>query len=352
MNPAEAEEFYVYQYLVVAVPAPNADRPEVARTSDTVDVPSVVQERKARHLRILYLGDFGTTWRHETLTSDALERLGHTVRRCHEYDMPSINHVIEELNSGRYDCLLFYKGRIGPHSLAERLAPSGEAIATVLERAKVPCYTWYVDRAHQFDFDPSREVWMRRVAPLCRVAFVADGPLAQTNWARWHILREPICHHDVRPVSVPEEKRQDVAFIGQVYGERSRELDPVVAAFPLPVISGVYGADLSGVLQNYRVILGPRYPCTPGYWGNRVYVVLGHGGFFLAPEIPGMREEGIVAGVHYAPLGADPAADIRSWLRRPAERAEIARAGQKLVLERFTYDRQVRELCRVIEETL
>jgi hypothetical protein len=91
---------------------------------------------------------------------------------------------------------------------------------------------------------------------------------------------------------------------------------------------------------------------VPGFWGNRVYVVLGHGGFFLAPEVEGMREEGLLPGVHYAPLGDDPVADVRSWLARPEERERVARAGQEFVLERFTYPRAARELCRVIEETL
>jgi 2-polyprenyl-3-methyl-5-hydroxy-6-metoxy-1,4-benzoquinol methylase len=345
ISPTEAEEFYVYQYLVTAVPALDADEP-------TIVAPARDTSKPTRALRIMYLGDFGSSWRHEKLAADALEVLGHSVYRHHEYAMESVERVVEELNSGRYDCLLFYKGRIGTHSLAQRLAPSGEPIAAVLAQAKVPCYTWYVDRAYQFDFDPSREAWMRRVAPLCRVAFVADAPLAQTDWARWHILREPICARDVRTVTVPEGQRQDVAIIGQVYGTRDQELAPVAAAFPLQLISGVYGAELSPVLRQYRVILGPRYPCVPGYWGNRLYVVLGHGGFFLAPEVEGMREEGFQPEVHYAPLGDDPVASIRYWLKRPEERDRIAQAGQEFVLNRFTYDVQVRELCRVIEETL
>jgi hypothetical protein len=106
------------------------------------------------------------------------------------------------------------------------------------------------------------------------------------------------------------------------------------------------------VIQRFRIILGPRYPTVPGYWGNRVYVVLGHGGFFLAPEVAGLSEECILPGVHYAPLGPDPAADVRDWLGRAEERARIARAGQELVLAQFTYERACRELCRVIEETL
>jgi hypothetical protein len=300
----------------------------------------------------MYLGDFGSSWRHEALTANALLEAGHSVRRFHEYLMPSVGQVVTELNSGRYGCLLFYKGRIAARSPEEVFCPTGEAIAEVIQRAKVPCYTWYVDRAYRFDFQPSREAWMRRVAPLYRVAFIADAALARTDGARWHVLREPIDHRAVQRLHVPEAERRPVAFIGQVYGRREEELAPAAAAFPLEFITGTYGAALSRAVLGYQVILGPRYPTVPGFWGNRVYVVLGHGGFFLAPEVDGMRDEGLLPGVHYAPLGDNPVADIRSWLGRPAERDRIARAGQELVLKCFTYARAVRELGRVIEETL
>jgi 2-polyprenyl-3-methyl-5-hydroxy-6-metoxy-1,4-benzoquinol methylase len=356
----EAEEFCVYQYLVTAQPV---DIPAVVWEGETPVEPThparpepcppgTVCRRSTRKLRIMLLGDFGSSWRHETLTADVLIEQGHEVGRFHEYDMPSVRHVVEEANSGRYDCLLFYKGRIAARTPEEVFAPTGEAIAAVIEQARVPCYTWYVDRAYQFDFQPSREAWMRRVAPLCRVAFVAEAALARTSWARWHVLREPVDDRSVQCLAVPDNQRKALAFIGQLYGSRAGELAPLAAAFPLEFITDTYGAALGPAIQAYRIIVGPRYPTVPGYWGNRVYVVLGHGGFLLAPEVEGMCEEGILPGVHYAALGDDPVADVRHWLARPAERERIARAGQDLVLERFTYRRAVRELCRVIEETL
>jgi hypothetical protein len=273
------------------------------------------------------------------LTANALETLGHRVTRLHEYLMPSVGSVLKELNSGRHDCLLFYKGRIGGRSPQAIFDPTGEEIAEVIRQSKVPCYTWYVDRALGFDLKPSREMWMRRVAPLCRVMFVADAALTQTSWGRWHVLREPMDVHSVQSVEVPESERLDLAFIGEIYGQREQELAAVQEHFPVHQITGVYGRELSPILRRFRIILGPRYPMVAGFWGNRIYVVLGHGGFFLAPEVEGLREEGFVAGVHYARLGSDPVADIREWLGRPQERDKIARAGQELVLERFSYER-------------
>jgi hypothetical protein len=340
---------YAYQYLVTATPAPAATGAAAAAPAAGGNAQRL---NGSRRLRVMYLGDFGSSWRHEAQAANALEAQGHSVSRFHEYLMPSVGHVLAELNSGRYDCLLFYKGRIGARSPAEILEPTGELLAEVLRQAKVPCYTWYVDRAYQFDLRPSREAWMRRVAPLCRVAFVAEGALTQTTWARWHLLREPISREAVQKSYVPEAERRDVAFIGEVYGARQEELAPVEAQLPVHRITGVYGSALSPAVQRYKIILGPRYPTAPGYWGNRLYVVLGHGGFFLAPEVEGMRADGFLPGVHYAPLSADAVADIRYWLTRPEERRRMAQAGQELVLRRFTYAEQVQELARRMEETL
>lgn len=342
MDPAEVEEFFVYQFLVTAVPA---GCPQPARAQLT-------SREKPRLLRLLYLGDFSTAWRHEAQAAIALEDLGHTVARLHEHLMPSVDHVRSVIEQGRYDCLLFYKGRIGARSAEDRLRPTGETIESLLRDLPIPAYTWYVDRAFHFDFDPSRERWMRRVAPLCRVAFVADGPLTAEPWARWHLLREPITPTFVQRLFVEESERRDIAFIGQLYGPREKELQDVEREFAVTFINGVYGSDLSAEIPSYRVILGPRYPCVPGYWGNRIYVVLGHGGFFLAPEVAGMREDGFIPGVHFALLGEEAAEDVRYWLPRAAQRARIARAGQDFVLRSHTYRRAAEELCRVILDTM
>jgi hypothetical protein len=231
------------------------------------------------------------------------------------------------------------------------LRPDPTELLKVLRQSPVPCYLWYYDRVHEYDAEPMRLDWMRRVAPLCRVAFVTDGGLASTDWANWHVLRQGINRPSVTMVEVPEQDREDLAFVGQLYGARWDEMTPVRKGFKLNVISRVFGRELSPLIRKHRIVLGLRYPSAPGYWSDRIYVILGHGGFFLVPEVPGMREEGLEPGVHYTPLGDDPIADIRYWLVRPEERAQIARRGQELVIDRFTYEDRVRELCAVIAVT-
>ena len=94
---------------------------------------------------------------------------------------------------------------------------------------------------------------------------------------------------------MPERDRDDLAFIGQLYGEReTKRSHPLQRELQRQVISQVFGRELSSAIRRHRIIIGPRYPSAPGYWSDRIYVVLGHGGFFLAPEIEGMRDEGFV----------------------------------------------------------
>jgi len=318
----------------------------------TLHANSALQQKAPRQLRILYLAKFRGAESMPRIVR-AFRALGHSVDALDERSIESPEALVELINHRTYDCLMFFEGRINPRTEQERHFPTGEGIAHVLRSVKIPGYTWYFDKVYDFDLNRSRELWMQKVAPLCRVAFVTDGALARhTDWGNWYVLRQGVSCEDVCPIEIPEDERRDVAFLGSIYGERAKELEPVAASLELDIISNAFGQELSRVLRSYKIILGPRYPSVPYYWSVRLYTVLGHGGFFLAPEIEGMREEGFIPGVHYAPLGDDPAADIRHWLERPAEREQIAKAGQDLVLSRFTYKHRVKELTQVIAETL
>jgi hypothetical protein len=358
--------FFVYQYLIVARPAEvrGSNRgalvdsgngvtgaASLGAASGRIEAPA---QGDGRSLRIAFLGNFEQAWSTEGYAADALERVGHAVQRIHEYGVAGAEDVLGRIERFGADCLLFFKGRIGvnPADAPAVLNPDPGRLVELLRRSPVPAYLWYYDRVHGYDAEPLRWEWMREVAPLCRVAFVTDAGLATTGWARWHVLRQGISRPTVERIEIPEPDREDLAFVGQLYGARRDELAPVWREFRVNVISQVFGRALSAIIRRHRIILGPRYPSAPGYWSDRVYVVLGHGGFFLAPEVAGMREEGLEPGVHYAPLGEHPVRDIRNWLARPEERARIARQGQELVLGRFTYEHRVRELCARIAETM
>jgi glycosyltransferase involved in cell wall biosynthesis len=304
-----------------------------------------------RPLKMLFLENFSDfNNQNQFLIADTLRDLGHTVIQRDEFSVLSADALVAEINDGDVDCLLFGKGRISAKTTDERLRPSGDEIADVLRRCRKPAYLWYGDKV--LDFEPSRLAWMRKVAPLCRLAFVTDGELAQQRWAEFRLLRQGVLAQTVVRPNVQEKEKRDIAFIGSIYGDRASELSPVFARYDVTHVSNQFGTDLSRLIQTHRIVIGPRFPSSPGYWSDRIYVVLGHGGFFLAPEVPGMREEGLLPGMHYAATSENLVRDIEHWLARPDEREKIAKAGQKLALSRFTYHHRLRELCDAIQETL
>jgi SAM-dependent methyltransferase len=238
-SPEEAEEFFVYQYLLVATPTrviPTCDRAGSGNgfhekngnsATKTVPRPGTVDEADTcppgNKLRIAFLGNFEQAWSTEGYAADALERVGHSVHRIHEYGVASAADVLDQIKQSRADCLLFFKGRIGvdPNDLQAVLRPDPSRLVEVLRRSAVPAYLWYYDRVHEYDSEASRLEWMRQVAPHCRVAFVTDGGLATTGWANWRVLRQGVSRPTVAMVDVPEQEREDLAFVGQLYGARA-----------------------------------------------------------------------------------------------------------------------------------
>ncbi len=321
--------------------AASADEPTVA--------PAHIQ-RSA--LKIAYIGDFVSPGKSEQYATEAIRAVGHQVDALHDAAIASAGELIATLRRGGYDCFVFHKGCLAASAPRGRLRPTGHQIAHVLHESQVPGFTWYFDRAHAYDYDPSRMEWMRRVAPLCRLAFVTDGALARTDWARWYVLRQGVAHNTVSHLNYPDEERSNVGFIGQVYGSRHEELARVAARYEVGLIQGVLGSALSHAIGKHKIILGPAFPSAPQCWSNRLYVVLGHGGFFLAPEVPGMREEGFLPGTHYAALDDDPLLMIKYWLDRPKERRRISRAGQTFVLNNCTYEHRAREMISAIRRVI
>jgi tetratricopeptide (TPR) repeat protein len=129
---AEAEEFFAYQYLIVASPREvfEAGRTATVEVRDwAANVTSTVGVRggsetpsRGNCLRIAFLGNFEQAWSTETYAADALEDVGYAVHRIHEYGVATAAEVLGRIEEFQADYFLFFKGRIGEaRALAEKL---------------------------------------------------------------------------------------------------------------------------------------------------------------------------------------------------------------------------------------
>ncbi|MEP6687148.1 MAG: glycosyltransferase [Gemmatimonadales bacterium] len=121
----------------------------------------------------------------------------------------------------------------------------------------------------------------------------------------------------------------------------------VGAPADLPVAGGpVHGRRLAEVIRGAAISLGanahPEQDGARASASNRMWKVLGSGGFYLGPRVPDI--ERLAAGGRHCAWylsPADAAAQVQHYLPRPEERAAIAAAGRAHALRYHTYARRL-----------
>jgi spore maturation protein CgeB len=118
----------------------------------------------------------------------------------------------------------------------------------------------------------------------------------------------------------------------------------------LPVVGGpTYGKEFARAVGGAAITLGasshPEQPSQVASASNRMWKVMGCGGFYLGERVEGIEAFGR-AGVHCAWYrGIEEAiAQVRHYLDRPEERTRIAAAGRHHALEHHTYAHRVKLL--------
>jgi glycosyltransferase involved in cell wall biosynthesis len=105
---------------------------------------------------------------------------------------------------------------------------------------------------------------------------------------------------------------------------------------------------------NAVIVIGDTYPNTEAFVSNRLFQVLGAGGFLLQQHSKNLdRYTGLIAGVHYVEWTdlTDLVAKVKHWLKpeQEAARQQIAEAGQTFVQANFSYDAQVQKLWGLLD---
>jgi spore maturation protein CgeB len=259
------------------------------------------------------------------------------------------------------DVMLIVKGEtIGPETLWEIRKKTGTLIINVF---------------------PDNPFYMGNIEAIepCHLFFVKDSyvldTLRKSGLKNVHYL--PQCTDlDVhRPMALEGKDREkyesDLTLIGSMYPYRHRMVEELLefrpslwgrgwSRSPNGKIRELYnGADIRGsskakAISGTSISLNPHHPLNDINGVNRrTYDIAACGGFQLADckgDMEGLLKVGeeIICFKSVRELKKQ----IKYYLRRPEERAEIARAAYKRVIREHTYDRRAEEILELIRAGL
>ena len=209
------------------------------------------------------------------------------------------------------------------------------------------------------------------------VAKIVDYVVTTQMNAEWGGKEKNIC---IRQGVNWENDREDhkkinkVAFIGNLRSEKRRDYLGTLAEKigGLDIYSQDYGrmGDWSKSIKMYpaidrvkmrqvcgetKIIIGDKFEMGANfkdgiehYWSNRIYQILGSGGFYLTPYIEGLEEE-FENEKHlvWAKSMDEMVRKIKYYLKNNKSREKIAKAGYELAHKKYKYVDRVR--CLISE---
>lgn len=158
-----------------------------------------------------------------------------------------------------------------------------------LVRVKCPLVFWFFDLIeHPRDRKVHIE-YLTEISKKSLVGFTTDG-YGPANFPNVYQLMQGA---DVRIAGKISHDKQpiDILFAGSYKWsiERREQLKRLRQKYESQFVCFNrqelyrYREDLQRIISNTRIVIAPEYPTRDDYWSNRVYVVLGFGGFLLHP---------------------------------------------------------------------
>ena len=284
-------------------------------------------------MRILYVVTESSN--DERSIMDAFRKKGHYIEKVFE-------DILDKRKADEFDILLFNHTR--QLDKIRRMNPTKVA--------------WVFDLVTHFDYHPellvTRRSWATSVTYIADVAFFTDGDFVSTiDRPNTYWLSQGA--QDTNKVD--EEQVYDLLFAASVR-EPTREkfLEEMKSTYQdrlKTVINGerVFGRDFASYVASSKIIVAPNTPVKPNYWSNRVWMVLGYGGFLLHPYVEGLAK--ILKDkkhlVYYDPNNMeDLHQKISYYLEHEEERNLIAAAGWEEVKKKHTYVNRVEKILQVL----
>jgi hypothetical protein len=276
----------------------------------------------------------------EDAVAHALTELGHTVTRLDESDG-------RHAPSFEADLCLFFKWR-DPATLA---------------RIKCPKVFYYFDLIWFRDATIAprcrgRVQWMREMLPHVDLGFATDGDFCTRVRGGRLVWLPQGADGRILGAGKAGPRRTPILFTGIRNGGQGRAsfVDDMQAHYGRDfrhVQSGVYRRELADLIASSDIVVAPDAPVTDRYCSNRIFNVLGFGGFLLHPycEFLASMYEDRKEVVFYRSR-EELHGLIQEYRRAGDERRRIAEAGLARTAKDHTYLHRVATMMGVIKERL
>lgn len=312
-------------------------------------------------MRILNINNFASIYPDAESISVSLEQLGHTVTRMPEHET-TLAEAKAELANG-YDLLLFEEGRLkGDYIPGRDDTPDyiGGRFAELM--VGVPTVAWLTN----IFFGIMRREVQLKTNPIFKadIVFSTDGGHDKEfkELGINHVcLRQGIFQDEAVIESGDFNTTAEVGFIGSLYAwmwPYRKEL--------ITFLQSTYGKqfghfghnssirhlELNKLVSRLKIVVGDSV-YSPNYWSNRVYEIIGRGGFLIMPRIPGLEHE-FIPYQHYIPYDWGDWAGLKKkidyFLVHDSEREAIRKAGFEHCKANHTYKHRCEKMLEVLKE--
>jgi len=115
--------------------------------------------------------------------------------------------------------------------------------------------------------------------------------------------------------------------------------------------NSIFGRKLNDVIASSKIIVGDTV-YSPYYWSNRIYEVLGRGGFLIHPYVPGIEEE-YIPYKHFIPYEAGNFEMLKDlinfYLKKNSIRDKIRKSAFEWTKKYHLYSHRCQRLIKLLK---
>lgn len=294
----------------------------------------------------------------------SLDQIGCSVHVMDESNS-DIPDVLLELGDTTYDFILCEEGRLrNDHINNEK---KGQTVIKglfkyVMDVAGIPVIPWITNiffgimrREIELDYNPIFK---------SQIVLSTDGGHAEqfkSKGINHACLRQGIYQEEAYIGKPNYPTKAEIVFVGSIYEEiwpyRRQLIDFLEETYKNRFLhvgkrGEVRHETLNNLLATVKIVIGDSVK-SDNYWSNRVYEMIGRGGFLIHPMVPGLEKE-FEPYKHFIPYnygdfkGLEKKIDY--YLKHDEEREKIKMAGFEYCKANHTYLHRAKELIRILEE--